>query len=161
MKWGSDNNVTIFLPNSEFLRCTHGEQDRGSRLHCTETRHWLMRAPVADVLESVWGGWRYSSSILLSALDRVDNFRSRQFHYRGIKPPNQLSSRLGWAPDLIWVLWRREKSLSPEAMESRYFGRLNRTVVTTSNELFVRGHAQTYIAQISRLFLRLPTTMSQ
>jgi hypothetical protein len=45
------------------------------------------------------GEWRYSSTIFTSALD-------------GGEPPAPIGYEAGWAPEPVWTLWIREKSLT-------------------------------------------------
>jgi hypothetical protein len=59
------------------------------------------------------GEWRYSSSIL----DLGTRWRSGQIHILAALHPNKelpvpTKFEDGWAPELVWALWRKEKSLA-------------------------------------------------
>jgi hypothetical protein len=62
---------------------------------------------------------------------------SGQFHAPatlppGKEPPVTIGYEAGWAPEPVWTLWRREKSLSLLETEPQFLGRPTSSVVTAS-----------------------------
>jgi hypothetical protein len=45
---------------------------------------------------------------------------SGQFHARAALPPVPIGQDAGWAPEPVWTLWRREKSLAPAGNRAVY-----------------------------------------
>jgi hypothetical protein len=74
--------------------------------------------PVLNYLNTLlWrhiGEWRYSSTVLdLSTRWRwVVSFMHHLLYPWGKSPQYPLDRRLGGSPELVWILWRREKSLA-------------------------------------------------
>jgi hypothetical protein len=40
----------------------------------------------------------------------------------GKEPPVPLAQEAGWAPEVVWTLWRREKYLAASRLEPRHLG---------------------------------------
>jgi hypothetical protein len=63
--------------------------------------------------DSVWGLEIYSHSFWTLALDGIrDQLHTGRFSPRGKSPRYVIEQEAGWAPERIWTLWRRRKSLA-------------------------------------------------
>jgi len=49
---------------------------------------------------------------------------------QGKKPLIPFNYEAGWTPELVWIFWRREKSLAPTALKSRFISHPVHSLVT-------------------------------
>jgi hypothetical protein len=60
---------------------------------------------------------------------------ARQLYSRGSSPPVLIVQEAGWAPDAVWILWRRGKHIAPTGNRTTFVQSVARRYTELSRTL--------------------------